>query len=90
MTESLLVVGRVRRSGNSIVFVLPPVLRKVMQLAEGDMLCIRVHAPYATFCKWPRPHVPHLAEIPKGDRPPLEPRGLKSAATADGETHRTD
>lgn len=90
MTRSLLVVGRVRKSGNSIVFVLPKYLRDEMGILEGDMLCIRVHLPYATFCKWPTPHVPHLAEVRHEDRPPLDAKELRSAATGNHPTKPTD
>ena len=74
MTRSVLAIARVRRTGNSTVFVLPKIVREAMGLCVGDTICMRVHLPYATFCKWPPAYVPTIAEIPAEDRPPLDAR----------------
>jgi bifunctional DNA-binding transcriptional regulator/antitoxin component of YhaV-PrlF toxin-antitoxin module len=90
MSQSVLAIAKVRRSGNSTVFVIPKIVREAMGIVEGDTICMRVHLPYATFCRWPPAYVPRLAEIPAPDRPPLDPRSLRNAPAKDSAAQPTD
>lgn len=68
-----LVPLRVKSWGKSLVVILPRSLREDMQIHEGDIIALRVHRPYATFCVWPMTRLAPLGEVDVAALPPLNP-----------------
>jgi hypothetical protein len=64
---------RVRWVGSSLALLIPKNLRDQLQIHHGDIVAIRVHAPYATFCVWPMNKLVPLGEVPVDTLPPREP-----------------
>ncbi len=67
---------RVKRWGGSLCFVIPRNLREDLNIGEGDVIAIRVHAPYATFCVWPLNKIAPIGRVPPDELPPLDPLKL--------------
>jgi antitoxin component of MazEF toxin-antitoxin module len=72
-----LVPVRVKRWGSSLAFVIPKGLRDDLHIGEGDIIAIRVHQPYATFCVWPMNKLAPLGEVPVDTLPPKDPTRLR-------------
>lgn len=68
-----LVPLRVKKWGTSLCVVLPRNLREDMDIHEGDIIAIRIHRPYATFCIWPMNKLAPLGEVDVKALPPLNP-----------------
>ena len=68
---------RVKKWGSSYAVVIPRNLREDLSIHEGDILAIRVHPPYATFCVWPANRVVPMEDVTKDVLPPLEPSKVK-------------
>lgn len=68
-----LVPLRVKKWGQSYALILPKNLRDDMNIHEGDIIAIRVHRPYATFCVWPMTRLAPLGEVDVRALPPLDP-----------------
>ncbi len=68
-----LVPLRVKRWGQSLAVLLPRNLREDMHIHEGDIIAIRIHYPYATFCVWPMNKLAPLGEVPVEALPPRDP-----------------
>lgn len=80
MARFPLVPLRVKNWGKSLCVILPRSLREDMNIHEGDILAIRVHGPYATFCVWPLTKLVPLGEVPVDALPPLSPLRVVSKA----------
>jgi hypothetical protein len=74
-----LVPLRVKRWGQSLCVILPRNLREDMDIHEGDIIAIKVHRPYATFCVWPMTKLVPLGEVPIDALPPRDPMKVRSA-----------
>ena len=68
-----LVALRVKKWGQSLCVVLPRNLREDMNIHEGDILAIRVHRPFATFCVWPMNKLAPMGEVDVRALPPTNP-----------------
>lgn len=68
-----LVPLRVKKWGTSLVVILPVNLREDMDIHEGDIIAVRVHRPYATFCVWPMNKLAPMGEVDVRALPPLNP-----------------
>jgi hypothetical protein len=44
-----------------------------MHVGEGDIVAVRVHLPYATFCVWPMTKLAPIGEVPVDALPPRDP-----------------
>lgn len=77
-----LVPVRVKRWGQSLAFIIPRNLREDMDIHEGDIIAIRVHRPYATFCVWPMQKLAPLGEVDVAVLPPTDPLRLRDARKA--------
>lgn len=73
MARFPLVPLRVKNWGKSLCVILPRSLREDMNIHEGDIIAIRVHCPYATFCVWPLTKLAPLGEVDVNALPPLTP-----------------
>ncbi len=71
-----LVAIRVKRWGSSFAVVLPKNLREDLDIHEGDIIAIRVHRPYGTFCVWPMNKLAPLGEVGVDELPPTNPMKL--------------
>jgi len=74
-----LVILKVKKWGSSFAVVLPRMLREEMNLTLGDVIAVRVHKPYATFCVWHAKDAVTLGEVPVGALPPLNPKEVTRA-----------
>jgi len=74
-----LVPVRVKRWGTSLAFIIPRNLREDMDIHEGDIIAIRVHRPYCTFCVWPMSKLAPLGEVDVAVLPPTDPMRLRDA-----------
>jgi len=72
-----LVLLRVKKWGCSFAVVLPRMLREELNLSLGDILAVRVHKPYATFCVWRATDAVLLGEVPVSALPPLSGKELR-------------
>lgn len=68
-----LVPLRVKKWGTSLVVLLPANLREDMDIHEGDIIAVRIHRPYATFCVWPMNKLAPLGEVDVNALPPRDP-----------------
>jgi len=71
-----LVILRVKKWGTSFAVILPRLLREELNLTLGDVLAVRVHKPYATFCVWRGADAVQLGEVQVATLPPLNPKEL--------------
>lgn len=74
-----LVPLRVKRWGQSLALIIPRNLRDDMNIHEGDIIAIRIHRPYATFCVWPMTKLAPLGEVDVRALPPLDPMKTSNA-----------
>lgn len=74
-----LVILKVKKWGCSFGVVLPRILRDELNLSIGDVIAVRVHKPFATFCVWRAADAVQLGEVPVGALPPLNPKELTRA-----------
>lgn len=68
-----LVPLRVKAWGKSLCVILPRSMREDMHIHEGDIIAVRLHPPYGTFCVWPMARLAPLGEVDVAALPPLEP-----------------
>jgi antitoxin component of MazEF toxin-antitoxin module len=71
-----LFILRVRRWGDSYGVTLPLMLRRELGVGAGDVLALRVHKPYATFCVWRAADAIALGQTDVATLPPLNPKEL--------------
>jgi len=76
-----LVVVRVKHWGKSLAFVIPRNLREDMDIHDGDIIAIRVHRPFATFCVWPMNKLAPMGEVDVRALPPRDPMRPTNAGT---------
>lgn len=74
-----LFVMKVKKWGTSQAIILPTAMRKHLNISLGDIIAIRVHPPYATFCVWRGDVAVSLRDIPVRALPPLNPKELQRA-----------
>lgn len=75
--EFPLFVLKVKKWGTSQAVILPRGLREALKISLGDIIAVRAHAPYATFCVWRGDVAVSLREIPVRALPPLNPKELQ-------------
>jgi antitoxin component of MazEF toxin-antitoxin module len=74
-----LVLLRVKKWGHSFGVTLPPMLRAELGISIGDVIAVRLHKPFGTFCVWRASDAIRLGEVPVGALPPLNPKELTRA-----------
>lgn len=79
MAKFPLVPLRVKRWGNSYVVVLPQSFMDDLHVHEGDIIAVRIHAPYATFCVWPLNRLAPMQDVDVKALPPLNPQKVADA-----------